>query len=437
MTPIGSYRDDMTHPDANTLNATCDCIKTDATGLAGAFDAVGPASLDAILATRPHLFAPLPLFIDDADLAAMRTAIAVLDRVAALPGFVPDDELDPLAREDHGPHGALMGYDFHLSADGPKLIEINTNAGGALLAARMIGALEGAVTLPPQHTQFEDALIDTFREEWRAQRGAGEPGTVAIVDAAPTEQFLYPEFLLYQALFERVGWRAVIAAPEAFRFDDGALRLGDDVIDLVYLRSTDFGLQAPESAALRDAYASGAAVFTPNPHLHTRLANKRRLVTLSDDDALAALGATPKDRAVLARVVPRTRCLLPEQQPALWSNRRGWFFKPVAGFGSRAAYRGDKLTQGKWREIWDSVDPDGRCAYVAQALIPPPERHVTIDGVRTPLKFDVRAIAYRGQVQLFFARLYQGQTTNMRTQSGGFAAVLPTSDPCCVAANAS
>ena len=37
------------------------------------------------------------------------------------------------AQCDFGPLGVFMGYDFHLAADGPKLIEINTNAGGAFL----------------------------------------------------------------------------------------------------------------------------------------------------------------------------------------------------------------------------------------------------------------------------------------------------------------
>ena len=36
--------------------------------------------------------------------------------------------------------GVFMGYDFHLAADGPKLIEINTNAGGAFLNALLAKA---------------------------------------------------------------------------------------------------------------------------------------------------------------------------------------------------------------------------------------------------------------------------------------------------------
>ena len=39
------------------------------------------------------------------------------------------------------------------------------------------------------------------------------------------------------------------------------------------------------------------------------------------------------------------------------------------------------------------------------------------------MKVDVRNYVYDGNVQLLAARLYQGQTTNMRTAGGGFAPV--------------
>ena len=72
-----------------------------------------------------------------------------------------------------------------------------------------------------------------------------------------------------------------------------------------------------------------------------------------------------------------------------------------------------------------SLCPDG--SYVAQALVPPSERLVTVDGVEKHLKLDLRAYTYQGQIQLLAARLYAGQTTNFRTPSGGFSpvAVLP------------
>ena len=77
---------------------------------------------------------------------------------------------------------------------------------------------------------------------------------------------------------------------------------------------------------------------------------------------------------------------------------------------------------GKWEEILAaSVSAHG--AYVAQALVPPSERQLVIDGEKRALKVDVRNYVYNGVVQLVSARLYQGQTTNFRTQGGGFAAV--------------
>ena len=39
------------------------------------------------------------------------------------------------------------------------------------------------------------------------------------------------------------------------------------------------------------------------------------------------------------------------------------------------------------------------------------------------LKFDLRCVSYGSEIRLLSARLYQGQTTNLRTLSGGLASV--------------
>ena len=93
------------------------------------------------------------------------------------------------------------------------------------------------------------------------------------------------------------------------------------------------------------------------------------------------------------------------------------FFKPASGHGSKAVYRGDKLT----RSVWASI---ARGEYVAQVIAPPGQRMIELDGVLTSRKMDVRLYTYDGQVLLVAARLYQGQTTNFRTLGGGFAPVL-------------
>src|SRR5258705_419647 len=60
---------------------------------------------------------------------------------AGLPARRVDANADPLVRHRPGNRGVFMGYDFHLTQDGPRLIEINTNAGGALLNGLHTAAL--------------------------------------------------------------------------------------------------------------------------------------------------------------------------------------------------------------------------------------------------------------------------------------------------------
>ena len=100
----------------------------------------------------------------------------------------------------------------------------------------------------------------------------------------------------------------------------------------------------------------------------------------------------------------------------LWEARKRLFFKPEGGHGSKAVYRGDKVTKGVWAEII-------RGGYVAQEFAAPSERIIKLDGLPQTRKTDVRLYVYDGQVLLIAARLYQGQTTNFRTPGGGFAPV--------------
>ena len=88
-------------------------------------------------ATHPHLFSNVLVFLPAAALEAMQTTVAAIEAVAQIPAFrdavmawAPE-----ISKVDPGPAGALMGYDFHLGEDSPKLIEVNTNAGGAFLNA--------------------------------------------------------------------------------------------------------------------------------------------------------------------------------------------------------------------------------------------------------------------------------------------------------------
>jgi hypothetical protein len=409
---------------ADHLNRECFCVSLDWTALGAALDAeAGDADFSALMAQRPHLFSQAPVFLSESDAAAMRAAVAAIEAASELPGYREEvlDWAPDIAALDFGPRGAFMGYDFHVGDDGPKLIEVNTNAGGALLNAFLAQAqiaccaeVERALardTLP----RFDTSVAAMFEAEWRAQRGDRPLRRIAIVDDAPENQYLYPEFVLAKRLVEGRGYEAAIVDARELNYESGALRAGGRVIDLVYNRLVDFALAAPEHAALRAAYMEDAVVLTPNPRNHALLADKRNLTVLSDREALAAWGLGAEHVRAL-EALPQAQRVSEADAPTFWSERKRWFFKPACGHGGKAVYRGDKLTKAAWREILVGD-------YIAQELVRPGERTIVIDGERVQRKLDVRLYTYAGEVLLAAARLYQGQTTNFRTPGGGFAPV--------------
>jgi hypothetical protein len=409
------------------LNRDCFCLSLDPAALADALDAElrSPALSELVRERCPSMFAAEPVFVAPAQLQKMAKVVRAVEAVVALPAYREQvlAEAPAIARIGGGARGVFFGYDFHLDRGRLGLIEINTNAGGAMLNAVLAKAqrsccepMDALVPTRAGVAAFEQRLVDMFRQEWRLAGNTRPLASIAIVDAAPEAQYLYAEFLLFQQLFERHGIRAVIADPRSLAFRDGRLWHEDLAIDLVYNRLTDFYLEQATNVAVREAWLAQTLVLTPHPQAHALFADKRRLALFSDDTRLRDLGVPDAVRAMLLENVPHTEVVTPETGERLWAARRGLFFKPVAGYGSRAAYRGDKLTRRVWQEILSGD-------YVAQALVPPGERVIEEQDVRQAMKFDLRAYAYAGEVQWLAARLYQGQTTNFRTPGGGFAPV--------------
>ena len=130
---------------------------------------------------------------------------------------------------------------------------------------------------------------------------------------------------------------------------------------------------------MRSAWLDGGAVITPNPFVHALLADKRNLAVLSDYITLMGWGLSPENAQLLRRGIPRTVQVTASNGEDLWRERRQWFFKPVAGHGSKGVYRGSKLTKSTFARILESD-------YIAQAYVPPSERLVLVDGEREKLK---------------------------------------------------
>jgi hypothetical protein len=319
------------------------------------------------------------------------------------------------ARFEPGHDSVMMGYDFHLEAGEPRLIEVNTNAGGGLLAslAHFPTAAAARAGLPEA---LRRKFLAPFAEELgRFKGGAPErPERVAIIDEEPETQFLYGEMVTFAAMLREWGAGVTIADPVGLQAGPDGVRAGGERVDLVYNRHCDFYLETPAMAGIRAAYLAGAVCLTPNPFTYGLLADKRRLPLWSDAAALAPLGLAEKEIALLLACVPESRLLADADAEALWRDRARWVFKPVARFGSRGVLLGGKIS----RTRFDALDPRDT---LVQRFVPPSVSPPC--GERPPMKTDFRLFVYRTRIIGVAARLYQGQVTNLRTPGGGFAPV--------------
>ncbi len=357
-----------------------------------------------------NIFANSPVFVPESVLKQQQQIITAIESVVALSAYqnnvltyAPETALFiPKAL------GVFFGYDFHIDEKGnSKLIEINTNAGGALL-----NALE-----EPLFQKITKAFLLNFQNEWQLSSNYSIPlKNIAIVDESPTKQYLYPEFVLFKRLFEQHGIQAIICAPEELRYHSQKLWYENTSIDLIYNRLTDFSLQEENQKALMIAYLENNVVITPHPRAHALYANKRNLTILSNAQFLGEMGVDKKTQNILINGIATTIRVEEKNASDLWSERKKLFFKPEKGYGSKATYRGDKLTKRVFDEI---LVRD----YVAQSFVPPQTQQILINDLVETFKFDLRAYVYNGKTQLTCARLYQGQTTNFRTKGGGFAPV--------------
>jgi hypothetical protein len=328
---------------SDKLNAGCFCVTLDRNMLLQhlKIDSGHENMWVELQLTHPHLFASTPTFVSEQDLLSMLATVQAAERVSRLRAYSEQvlSSAPKIARHDFGPLGVFMGYDFHLTPEGPKLIETNTNAGGAFLNAALLNAQRACCKevndrfLLPIGEGFETVIAAMFRNEWRLQEKTAPLRSIGIVDNAPEQQYLYPEFVLAKAMLERHGFDGHICDAAELTFSDDALRASDRTIDLVYNRLVDFTFDKPEHDVLRRTYAEGAVVVTPGPHTHALLANKGNLILLSDPEGLRQMGADEGDIAALV-TVPHTssdarKCTtsLGRAQAALLQALRGAWWK--------------------------------------------------------------------------------------------------------------
>ncbi|PLY01720.1 MAG: hypothetical protein C0624_09815 [Desulfuromonas sp.] len=310
------------------------------------------------------------------------------------------------ARFDPGHAAVMMGYDFHVGERGPRLIEVNTNAGGSSLALQT----EDATT----RERFLTRTLTTFRDDFAQQvDGAASLNCLVILDESPREQFLLPEMQAFAEHFEACGVRTLILDPSELRIERDGVYHHQQRVDMIYNRHCDFYLETPQLAGIRAAYLSGSVCLSPNPHAYGLLADKRRMLLWQEPQQLQKWGLSERQAAALRAGVPECFLLNGRNQESLWKEHKRWVYKPVDQFGSRGVMVGEKITRSRFAQL----DPE---TTLCQEFTPPGKID-TPDG--SSFKFDVRLYLYRERMLGLTARLYRGQVTNMRTEGGGFAAI--------------
>lgn len=313
-----------------------------------------------------------------------------------------------IARFNPNHDSVLMGYDFHLSPSGPKLIEVNNNAGGLWLAWQ---------AHYPNSKGFSgklyDKLLAMFLHEYTLWCGKQntKPRSIAIIDDNPTTQFLYAEMQAFAAIFNAAHIATFILDPTELTVTAQGLSFKDTPIDLIYNRHCDFYLHSPALTAIRNAWLARQVCLTPNPHTYALLADKQRMADWTNPENLHALNIPPHAQHLMAQLIPQTHLLATQPREQIWQQRKQWVFKPTTAYASRGVYLGKKITTTKFAELDDT-------ATIVQTYIPPSQIIAANDQA---YKVDIRLFAYQQHIISVAARLYQGQVTNLRTEGGGFA----------------
>lgn len=361
-----------------------------------------------------NLISPFEVTLPKMILEQIRQAIADFEVVRSSLAYQKNYEADlqRLAICNPGNRAMSNSFDFHVDSNNQiKLIEMNTNAAFLALGTELYECRYGKnLASEFNHDSFKEMVLEEIRLQTEAAGKTWDSTKamkIAIIDEEPTQQRLFVEFLVYKELFESFGWGVTISDFRSINPSD---------YDFIYNRYTDFFLNRPDSAALKSAWVSGETCLSPNPFEYFLLADKERMTEWAQAGFLTSLGLSPELEDRIRKFVPECQTLTNENKEALWSDKKKWFFKPLRAFGSKQSYRGGSIS----RKFFDALEVG---ETLAQEFVPAPEQSFeTPEGLQS-FKYDLRCYAYKGDLQLVIARLYQGQVTNLRTPHGGFACV--------------
>jgi len=352
-----------------------------------------------------------PVRISAADFDRMHGFVQQMWSLKQNPAYAQalQPRLPAAAGIDPGAPGILMGYDFHLTEHGPKLIEINNNAGGLYMGDHL--------WLPqPDLPCWDDVLVRRlcrmFPDHWQQ---------MAIMDENVSEQFMYPEMLAYAELLGMGGRKVLVLSPEDLQLQDdglyagglhaGGLQAGGMKLDGIYNRHTDFYLETAQLAHVRSAFEQGLVQLNPHPRSYALLGDKGRMVDWWTAGLLEGL-LSVEEVASIRSIVPETRRLDDMTPDAVWDDRAAWVFKPAARHGGKGVLLGKGMSRKRFAEL----DPGDT---VMQRYVRASE--IELNGAT--FRFDIRLFTHGPELVALAGRVWQGQMTNFRSEGSGWVPI--------------
>ena len=326
-----------------------------------------------------------------------RTVFGLKDNQAYLD--LLDTYLPDAAKIKTGWPSVLMGFDYHLTPDGPKLIEINNNAGGLYIGDNRWLPQPAIAELPGS---LEMRLTEMFHADWT---------TIAIMDEDVTGQYMYPEMLAYASHLERDNRHVVVVSPEDLQLSGDGLYFEERKIEAIYNRHTDFYLEGADLAHIRRAYELGEVVINPHPRSYALIGDKSRMVDWWREGLLEQCIESDAIKKIRA-VTPQTIQLAEVDMDQIWTDRKQWVFKPAARHGGKGVVLGKSMSRKRFESL------DERETIVQQLV---PASQVDVEGQN--MKFDIRLYMHGEKLIALAGRAWRGQVTNFREPGSGWVAL--------------
>ena len=271
-----------------------------------------------------------------------------------------------------------------------------------------------------------DVLLDSY-EEFLGRKPDTVP-QIAIVDlkGMPTQK----EFELFKEFFDREGYPTVICSPDELSFENGRLRTGDFLIDIVYKRLlvNEYLPIISEYPALLNAYRAGAICMVNS--FRSKLIHKKALFAVLTDQRRAGL-FTGAEQQAIRNHVPWTRLVRDEKTDYFGEeiellkfindNRNKLVLKPNDDYGGHGITIGWNADEIGWEEALRGALTNGD--YLVQERVPTARETFPALQDDGTVQFaeqlvDLDPLLFNGRVKSAFTRLSFTELANVSSGGG-------------------